>query len=166
MDLTNYYDLISSESKAKKYLLGKCFKNHQRFCPRCRQRKLYKLQSQRYRCSSCDYTFHDFSGRWINHGRLTCVQWLSLIKLFELEVSVRKMAQQMKLSYRTVYRAVRTIRMAILSHAADSVSLLEGEIELMSPISEADEKATGAVGLLAKFRFSAFRREKELSKSV
>lgn len=130
MDLTNYYNLISSESKAKKYLLVKCFKNHQRFCPRCRQRKLYKLQSQKYRCSSCNYTFHDFSGRWINHGRLTCVQWLSIIKLFELEVSVRKMAQQMKLSYRTVYRAVRTIRMAILSHAADSASLLEGEIEL------------------------------------
>src|SRR4030043_409918 len=104
MDLTIYYNLISSEGKAKKYLLKKCFKNQQRFCPRCRQRKLYKLRDERYRCSCCDYTFHDFSGRWINHGRLTCEQWLSLIKLFELEVSVRKMAQQMKLSYRSVYR--------------------------------------------------------------
>ena len=92
MDLKTYYKLIYSENRARKYLLGKCFKNHQRFCPRCRERKLYKLKEGRYRCSHCDYTFHDFSGRWINQGRLTCIQWMSLIKLFELEVSVRKMA--------------------------------------------------------------------------
>ena len=130
MDLTIYYDLISSESKAFRYLSRKCLKNRHRFCPRCQHRKKYKLKDERYRCARCKYTYHEFSGRWINHGRLTCVQWLSLIKLFELEVSVRKMAQQMKLSYRAVYQAVKTIRMAILSHAADSASLLEGEIEL------------------------------------
>jgi len=97
MDLSTYYNLISSESNARKYLLGKCFKNHQRFCPRCNNRKLYKLKGGRYRCSRCSYTFHDFSGRWINQGRLTCVQWLFLIKLFELEVSVRKMSLQEKI---------------------------------------------------------------------
>ena len=99
MDLNTYYKLIASESRARKYLLEKCFKNHQRFCPRCRSRKLYKLQEGRYRCSRCEHTFHDFSGRWINRGRLSSVQWLSLIKLFELEVSVRKMALQLKLSW-------------------------------------------------------------------
>jgi len=130
MDLTTYHDFVSSEKKARRYLLGKCFKNHQRFCPRCRQRKLYRLSDERYRCSRCDYTFHAFSGRWINQGRLTCIQWLSLIKLFELEVSVRKMSQQMGLSYRTVYRAVSAIRFSILSHASDAEGLLGGEIEL------------------------------------
>jgi transposase len=130
MDLNTYYKLIASESRARKYLLGKCLKNHQRFCPRCRSRKLYKLQEGRYRCSRCDYTFHNFSGRWINRGRLNPVQWLSLIKLFELEVSVRKMALQLKLSYRAVYGAVTTIRLAILSHAEDAQALLDGEIEL------------------------------------
>lgn len=130
MDLTSYYDLISSESKARRYLLGKCFKNHQRFCPRCNKKKLYKLRDGRYRCSRCDYTFHDFSGRWINHGRLSCLEWLSIIKLFELEVSVHKIARQMKMTYKAVYGAVNTIRMAILSHAEDAETLLGGEIEL------------------------------------
>lgn len=130
MDLTSYYDLISSESKARRYLLGKCFKNHQRFCPRCSQRKLYKLRDGRYRCSRCDYTFHDFTGRWINSGRLRCIQWLSVIKLFELEVSVHRMARQMKMTYKAVYGAVNTIRMCILSHAEDAQTLLGGEIEL------------------------------------
>jgi transposase len=130
MELETYYKLISSESRARKYLLGKCFKNHQRICPRCCCRKLYKLREGRYRCSRCDYTFQDFSGRWINRGRLSAVQWLSLIKLFELEVSVRKMSLQLGLSYRAVYGAVSAIRMAILSHAEDASTLLGGEIEL------------------------------------
>lgn len=123
MDLDTYYKLISSEARARKYLLGKCFKNHQRFCPRCRCRKLYKLQEGRYRCSRCEYTFQDFSGRWINRGRLSAVQWLSLIKLFELEVSVRKMSLQLGIFYRTVYRVVSTIHTAILSHFKGASSL-------------------------------------------
>src|SRR5512139_1288026 len=129
MELNAYQKLVGSERHARKYLLGKCFKNHQRFCPRCRQRKLYRLADGRYRCSRCDYSFHDFSGRWINSGRLTALQWLWIIKLFELEVSVRKIALQLGLSYRSVYAAVNAIRMAILSHAEDAKSLLHGEME-------------------------------------
>ncbi len=117
MDLNTYYKLIQNEKAAKNYLSKKCLKNGHRFCPRCNQRKLYKLSNEKRRCSKCKYTFHDFSCRWINHGRLTSVQWLSLIKLFELELSVRKMAEQMNLSYNTVYKAVQTIRYSILSHS-------------------------------------------------
>jgi len=130
MDLTMYYNLINSEDKARRYLSKKCLKNGHRFCPRCNSRNFYKLADNRRRCSRCKYTFHDFSGRWINQGRLTCVQWLSLFKLFELEVSVRKMSQQTGLSYRAVYRAVNAIRASIMSHGTDAGELLSGEIEL------------------------------------
>ena len=130
MDLETYHKLISSEVSARKYLTKKCRRNGRRFCPRCDHQKLYKLSSGRHRCARCRYTFHDFSGRWINRGRLSCVQWLSLIKLFELELSVRKMAEQMNLAYNTVYQAARAIRCAILAHAQDARELLAGEIEL------------------------------------
>ena len=130
MDLDSYHKLISSETAALRYLSKKCRKNGHRFCPRCLHRKLYRLGDKRYRCSRCQYTFHDFSGRWINSGRLSGIQWLWIIKLFELEVSVRKMALQLGLSYRSVYAAVSATRMAILSHAEDAKSLLSGEIEL------------------------------------
>jgi transposase len=130
MDLNRYYKLIQSENSAYKYLSKKCRKNGHRFCPRCNQRKLYKLKDNRRRCSRCKYTFHDFSGRWINHGRFTCIQWLSLIKLFELEQSVRKIAEQMGLSYNTAYNGIQTIRYSILVHAQDAAGLLSGEIEL------------------------------------
>ena len=130
MDLNRYHKLVRSESRAKKYLPKKCLKNGHRFCPRCYNRKLYKLSSGKRRCARCKYSFHDFSGRWINHGRLSCVQWLSLIKLFELELSVHKMAEQMNLAYNTVYHAVKKIRCSILAHASDAKQLMNGEIEL------------------------------------
>ncbi|MEK6194321.1 MAG: IS1595 family transposase [Deltaproteobacteria bacterium] len=130
MDLNAYYKVIYSEKKARKYLTKRCRKNGRRFCPRCEHQKLYKLSSGKHRCSSCKYTFHDFSCRWINNGRLSCVQWLSLIKLFELELSVRKMAEQMNLAYNTVYNAAQTIRSCIVAHASDTNDLMKGEIEL------------------------------------
>jgi transposase len=130
MNLETYYNVIFSESKAKKYLSKKCLKNGHRICPRCNNRKHYKLASGKRRCSKCKYTFHEFSGRWINHGRLTCIQWLSLIKLFELELSVRKISEQMGLSYNTTYSAIETIRYSLLAHAEDASDLLGGEIEL------------------------------------
>ena len=130
MDLSYYYNIISSESKAKRYLSKKCLKNGHRICPRCNNRKHYKLATGRRRCARCKYTFNDFSGRWINHGRLSCIQWLTIIKLFELELSVRKMAEQMNLAYNTVYQAVRTVRCSILAHASNANDLMGGEIEL------------------------------------
>ena len=36
----------------------------------------------------------------------------------------------MNLAYNTVYRAVRTIRCAILAHAPDASDLMDGEIEI------------------------------------
>lgn len=130
MDLDTYHRLVGGEKSARKYLTKKCRKNGRRFCPRCHHQKLYKLSSGLRRCAKCKYSFHDFSGRWIHHGRLTCVQWLSLFKLFELELSVRKMADQLSVAYNTVYQAVRVIRCAILVHAEDASHLLGGEIEL------------------------------------
>lgn len=159
MDLTNYFTIVKNEQSAYKYLSKKCLKNGHRFCPRCKQRKLYKLADKRRRCSRCKYTFHDFSGRWINHGRFSCVQWLHLIKLFELELSVRKMAEQMNMAYNTVYNAIQTIRYAILAHAEDAADLLKGEIEIDKATLVADVKATEAVVLPEKCLYSAFLSE-------
>lgn len=71
MDLEAYEKLVFTETPARRYLLGVCWKNHQRFCPRCRCRKVYRLADGRRRCARCRYTFHDFSGRWINRGALS-----------------------------------------------------------------------------------------------
>ena len=40
------------------------------FCPRCQSRRVYVLKEGRMRCGGCGYTFHDFSGRWINRVKI------------------------------------------------------------------------------------------------
>ena len=82
------------------------------------------------RCKRCKYTFHDFTGRWINKVRISCRDWLWIIKFFELELSARKICQQVDLSYPTVLKAVNVMRMAIVANNTDSNHLLTGEIEL------------------------------------
>lgn len=101
-------------------MLRFCWKNHQRFCPRCRQRKLYKLAQGRRRCSRCGYTFHDFSGRYANVGQFSCAQWLWLVKLFELETPPKVLAEQMAVAQNTADKGVRVLRRAIMAHALDA----------------------------------------------
>lgn len=125
MPITAFNELIKSENSARKFLLRFCWKNHQRYCPRCKQRKLYALKNDKRRCSRCGYTFHDFSGRFINTGSFTAIQWLWLIKLFELEVPAARIVEQMGLAPNTVFKAMATIRQAILAHSLDARLILE-----------------------------------------
>jgi transposase len=156
MDLNAYERLIKTESAARKYLLGFCFENHQRFCPRCETRKLYRLKDGRRRCSACRYTFHDFTGRWINRGNLTAGQWLRLVKLFELELSARKIAQQLRLSYDSVYKAIHTIRSAIQAHSQDLERIIvSGEVEVDESYfggKRKGKRGRGAAGKVPVFR--------------
>ncbi len=134
MDITTFDKTVKTENSAKKYLLGFCWKNHQRYCPRCRQRKVYLLAGGRRRCSRCGYTFHDFSRRFINVGNLSCQQWLWLIKLFELDVPSQAIARQLGLAYNTAAKAMMQLRRAILAQALDGTQLVEAG--LMTPRPE------------------------------
>jgi transposase len=58
------------------------------------------------RCKRCKYTFHYFSNRWINELRFPYKKWLWIIKFFEVELSARKIAQQLGFSYPTILEAV------------------------------------------------------------
>lgn len=123
MDLIRFNHITSSESKSRRYLLGFCWENHQRHCPRCRERRLYRLASGRRRCSRCGYTFHDFSQRFLNTCGLDCRQWLWFLKLCELWTPVRDIAEQLGIAYATALKAQETLRRAILAQALDSRAL-------------------------------------------
>lgn len=124
METEQFDELVDSEAAARRYLLKFCWKDHQRFCPRCKSRKNYRLGSGRRRCAKCRYTFHDFSGRWINNCNLTAVEWLQVIRLFAKEHTARQAAKELGLSYNTTYKAMNTIRFAILAHGLDAKQLL------------------------------------------
>jgi transposase len=130
MDLNSFESLIKQENAARLFLIKSCWKNYRRFCIRCRGYKIYRIIGKRYRCKRCGYTFHDFSGRWINELRITPKQWVWVIKLFELELSAKKISEQINLSYPTVLKAVHMIRLAILANNINGDDLLTGEVEL------------------------------------
>ena len=130
MDLKSFETIVRTENTARLFFKKLCWKNYRRFCIRCRGYEIYRIVGKRFRCKRCRYTFHDFSGRWINCLRISFKNWLWIIKLFELELSARKISQQTGLSYPTVLKAVDIIRMAIVASDASTSGLLQGEIEL------------------------------------
>src|SRR5512135_2800129 len=129
MKLESFEFITQSENRTRLFFKKACWKNGPVFCTRCRSRKVYRLVGRRYRCKRCKYTFHAFSNRWINELNISFKKWLWIIKFFELEVSARKIAQQVGLSYPTVLKAVTIIRLAIVA-TQDPDMFFRGEIEL------------------------------------
>lgn len=114
----------ASEQTAMAFLVELCRENGGLVCPRCRTETVYSLKSGRKRCGGCGYTFHDFTGRRLNNCRMSAVQWLTVVEMFLQECTTDDMAKEMGLSYNTAYKAVTTIREAVLAHALDAPQLL------------------------------------------
>jgi transposase len=107
-----------------------CRKNIHRICAYCHSRSIYKIAGKkRFRCKRCGCKFGPFTNRWYGLLKISASQWLWLIKLFELEVSSRRIAREIKLSYPTALKATNLIRQAILSKSHDYELLLKGEVE-------------------------------------
>ena len=149
MDLKSFELIVRTENTARRYLTRLCWKNYRRFCIRCNNYQIYRIAGKRFRCKRCGYTFHDFTGRWINYLQISCRQWLWIIKLFELELSARKIAEQVDLSYPTVLKALTVIRTAILANSPDH-HLLNGEIELDESYFGGRRKGKRGRGALSK----------------
>lgn len=62
--------------------------------------------------------------------RISYKNWLWMIKLFELDLSARRIALQTGLSYPTVLKAVNAIRAAIVASSSDASELLGGVVEM------------------------------------
>ena len=130
MDVNAFEVIVRSENKSRLYLRKFCWKKGHVFCSACRSYKIYRLSGKKYRCKRCGYTFHDFSNRWLSRLNISAKTWLWILKLFELEVSARKIAQQVGLSYPTALKAVNVIRTSIVANTSEADELLKGEIEM------------------------------------
>lgn len=131
MSFKTYKTVSKSEAAARKYVLGFCFKNQQRFCPFCGSRKFWKLADGRRRCQRCKKAYHDLTNRWWSGTQLSMETWLHVVKLFALELSARKISRELGISYPTIHRACMIIRLAIFFGNADAQAIMtSGEIEL------------------------------------
>jgi transposase len=128
INIIAFNSITSSEKSARRFFLDFCWKNHQRFCPQCKSRKLYRLADGRRRCGRCGYTFHDFSRRFLNRCAFTSQQWLWFLKLFTLDVPPTAIADEMGMSYATALKAADTVRRAIVAQALDAESVYEAGV--------------------------------------
>ena len=113
-------DICKDEQAVQEFLLSFCYSSGARPCPRCRNVKNYSLSDKRFRCSSCKYTFRDFSGRFINSGNLPPAGWVYVLHLFIHSVPTGKAAKILRVSYNTVFKAYNAIRFSILAKALDA----------------------------------------------
>lgn len=114
----------ADEASARAELLRRCWPGAEKFCPRCGVPTPYVLAEGRLRCGACRYTFHDFTGRWLNLSGLTPAQWLGLARAFALDASTREAALAAGISYNTAFKALTVLRLAILAQGADARQLL------------------------------------------
>lgn len=112
-----------SEADARAYFLSRCWPDDNRFCPRCSAGRVYLLADERLRCGGCGYTFHDFSGRYLNQGGLSFRQWRELLGLFLTETPAAEAAESLGVTYNTAYKAMTTLREAVAAHSLDAPAL-------------------------------------------
>ena len=120
INIITFNNITFSEKTARRFFLDFCWKNHQRYCPACKNRKLYHLADGRRRCGRCGYTFHDFSRRYVSRCAFTSRQWLWFLKLFALDIAPTSIATEMEVSYATILKAADTVRRAIVAQALDA----------------------------------------------
>jgi transposase len=118
------------DAEARAILLSRCWPDDRRWCPRCRTDAPYALAEGRLRCGACRYTFHDFTGRWLNLSGLSPAQWLRLAEAFARDANTREVAEAASISYNTAFKALTVLRLAILAQGADAHQLLSPQTGL------------------------------------
>jgi len=129
MELHELVSLCHNETEAFEYLFQKKKELIGNFCPDCKGQEFYFMNSGRIRCIRCKTDRNPFFGTSFRELRISCVTWLLLIKLFELELSARKASIQLGLSYPTTLKGFDILRGAILRELSRSDEALRGEIE-------------------------------------
>lgn len=92
----------------------------------------------------------------MSEGTLT--KFFMVIKLFELDTSVRESAKQLDLAYNTVYRLFQILRYAIVIADTDPRSFT-GEIEMDESYFGGRKKVTGTAELRERSRYLGFWNE-------
>jgi len=130
MDIKSFQLIVKTEDTARRFLTKWLCKNSRRFCTRCKSYRVYRFSDGRFRCKRCGYRFSEWTDRWLGKLRISIIDWLWIIKLFELGLSTRKIAKQVNISYPTVLKAVDLIRQSIIVEGEGGDGLVSGEVEM------------------------------------
>jgi len=127
MNILEITEIIRSEREAERYVERICASDRIVACPKCGGKKLQTINdSNRNRCGTCRHTFSRLFGRWIDAVKISPRKWLWIVKLFELEMTSRRISEETGISYPTVLKAVNSIRHSILARTVHGREILFG----------------------------------------
>lgn len=129
MDILVLSKLLNNERKAGNYFKKLRWPKGV-ICPECNSKKISKLSDCRYKCWQCSNRFSDFSNTYLSHKRIPFRKVLLLLKLFLIELTARKSAKEVGLSYKSCLSFFNTCRRAIYDHNLPKYVHFKGEIEL------------------------------------
>lgn len=113
MNVLEFHKIVRNKKEALSYLRVFCWPDGNIACPKCGDTKIYRIKNDRYRCSSCKYSFSDFTQRWFGQLRLGPQKSLWIIKLFELQLSALECSKQLGISYGSCLKAYNLIRTSV-----------------------------------------------------
>lgn len=125
MNMLELSKIASNEKKSFEYLIDKLRIE----CPRCKSDKFYIMDRKRIRCRTCSNDIRPLNNTKFSLLRLSCSEWLLMIKLFELGASARKASKEIQSSYKTTLHGFEIIRRSIVEELAKTDMKLKGEIE-------------------------------------
>lgn len=126
--------MVRGAASARRTLVQRRWPGRTMACPGCGAPRPYRLGEGRWRCRdrACAYTFGARTGTWAGLSRVSDVDWLWLVKLFELELTASQAALQVGVSYPTAHKAFALLRRAVLAAEGpegDAFALLRREVE-------------------------------------
>nr|HID59083.1 IS1595 family transposase [Desulfobacterales bacterium] len=85
-------------------------------CPKCREKKIWRLgeaNNFKYKCSQCKYKFTETSGTIFEKTRTPISKWVLAIGLFKVGISANQLKDEIKVTYKVAWQMINKIRTAI-----------------------------------------------------
>jgi transposase len=129
MNLSELAQYIGDEEKAEQALLELGILKRYTRCPFCSEDHFGRVRRTKYKCYGCTREWGVRRGSILEGLKVPFTKFLTAIKLFELDTSVRESAKQLGLAYNTVYHIYQILRHAIVLTDTNNQSF-SGEIEM------------------------------------
>ncbi len=150
MDVFHFEEIVKSERLSRRHIdhIGRL--TGESSCPKCGSPKSRKTEEGHQRkCSECGYKYRLYSGRWFGEVNLPARTWLWIVKLFEMELTSTRIAEETEVIYPTVLKATATIRKAIAASTDHGLEILmNGGRNRKIPVFHYADEANEQAGLI------------------
>lgn len=121
--------LFTSLSKSRTFFRHARWQGR-RYCIRCKNRKIYRLRNDRFKCSRCSFKFQEFTGTYLEDIHIPLNELAHLLYLFVLGVPAYRLRQYVPVSLKTIHKAYTIFREAIYDQSLKEVEAFSGTIEM------------------------------------